>query len=215
MKVFFGLKQQILTYFLIILASCFYAIGTVCFIFPNGLLLGGTSGISVILQSVLPFSPGTILVIINILLMITAFFVLGRDMAIKTFVGSLATTLLIGLAEQIIILDKPIIENYYFSALVGASIIAVASGIMFYVDSSSGGTDIIALIVKKYSTLQIGKALLVTDLLIVIVGGILSGLELALSSLLGLLVKTLGIDFVIALVKRFVKRREGTEDNAS
>ena len=86
---------------------------------------------------------------------------------------------------------------------------------MFYVDSSSGGTDIIALIVKKYSTLQIGKALLVTDLLIVIVGGILSGLELALSSLLGLLVKTLGIDFVIALVKRFVKRREGTEDNAS
>lgn len=203
-----NLKKQIFTYFLIFVGSCFYAIGTVCFIFPNGLLLGGTSGVSVILQSFLPFSPGTILVIINILLMIAAFFVLGRDMAIKTFVGSLATTLLIGLAEKIIVLDKPIIQNYYLSALTGASIIAIASGIMFYVDSSSGGTDIIALIVKKYSTLKIGKALLVTDLLIVVVGGILSGWTLALSSLLGLFVKTLGIDLVIGIVKKLMKKDE-------
>ena len=203
-----NIKKQVVTYFLIVLASCFYAVGTVCFIFPNGLLLGGTSGISVILQSFLPFSPGTILVTINVALMVAAFFNLGRDMAIKTFVGSLATTLLIGLTEKIIVLQAPIICNNYLSAFVGAAIIAIASGIMFYVDSSSGGTDIIALIVKKYSNLKIGKALLVTDLLIVVVGGILSGWTIALSSLLGLLVKTLGIDFVIYLVKKCIKKED-------
>lgn len=203
-----NIKKQVVTYFLIVLASCFYAVGTVCFIFPNGLLLGGTSGISVILQSFLPFSPGTILVAINVALMVAAFFILGRDMAIKTFVGSLATTLLIGLTEKIIVLQAPIICNNYLSAFVGAAIIAIASGIMFYVDSSSGGTDIIALIVKKYSNLKIGKALLVTDLLIVVVGGILSGWTIALSSLLGLLVKTLGIDFVIYLVKKCIKKED-------
>ena len=92
-----------------------------------------------------------------------------------------------------------------FSAIIGASIIAVASGIMFYIDSSSGGTDIIALIVRKYSKLDIGKALLVTDVLIVIVGGILSGLTIAVCSFIGLLIKTLGIDLIISLIKKGAK----------
>ena len=92
--------------------------------------------------------------------------------------------------------------NPVLSALTGAAVIAVASGVMFYVDSSSGGTDIVALIVRKYSSINIGKALLLTDFLIVVVGGIVSGWKIGISSMLGLLVKTLGIDFVIGLIKR-------------
>ena len=211
------LKKEILCYVLIALGSILYSVGTVCFIFPNGLLLGGTSGISVILNACLPFSPGTILVIINILLIVVAFFVLGRDMAIKTFVGSVLTTAFIGLTEKIIVLNAPLIANNFMSAVLGAVIIAVASGVMFYVDSSSGGTDIVALIVKKYVKIDIGKALLVTDLFIVIVGGILSGWIIALSSFLGLLIKTLGIDFVIFLIVKFLKKqskKEEMEENA-
>ena len=211
------IKKEILCYALITLGSILYAVGTVCFIFPNGLLLGGTSGISVILNAFLPFSPGTILVIINILLIVVAFFALGRDMAIKTFVGSALTTAFIGLTEKIIVLNAPLIANNFLSAVIGAAIIAVASGVMFYVDSSSGGTDIIALIVKKYAKMDIGKALLVTDLLIVIVGGILSGWVIALSSFLGLLIKTLGIDLVIFLIVKFLKKQpesEEVEENA-
>ena len=200
------MKKEVFNYMLIVLGSVFYAIGTVCFIFPNGLLLGGTSGVSVILNSFLPFSPGMILVIINVVLIVLAFFVLGKDMAIKTFVGSTLTTAFVGIIEKIVVLQKPLIANNFLSATLGASIIAVASGIMFYVDSSSGGTDIIALIVKKYTKLEIGKALLVTDVLIVVVGGILSGWNIALSSFLGLLIKTLGIDFVIFLIVKFFKK---------
>ena len=74
---------------------------------------------------------------------------------------------------------------------------------MFFVDSSSGGTDIIALIVKKFSGIQIGKALLITDILIVLIGGWFLGITLLISSVVGLLVKTLGIDFVISIIKKF------------
>ena len=204
-------KKEIFAYIFIAIGSILYSIGTVCFIFPIGLLLGGTSGISVILNAFLPFSPGTILVIINIALMIAAFFVLGKDMAIKTFVGSAHTTAAIGITEKVIVLETPLIANPYVSAVLGAAIIAVASGVMFYVDSSSGGTDIIALIVKKYSKLEIGKALLVSDVLIVIVGGILSGWTIAISSFVGLLVKTLGIDLVIYLIVKFLKKEENYE----
>ena len=189
-------------YCVILLGGLLYALSTVLFVFPHGLLLGGTSGISVILEAFLPFSPGTILLAINTVLLIVAFIILGKQMALRTLVGSTVATVMITLTEQIVQLQSPVIPIPWLSALTGAAIIAVASGVMFYVDSSSGGTDIVALIVRKYSSIDIGKALLLTDFLIVVAGGILSGWTIGLSSMAGLLVKTLGIDFVISLIKR-------------
>lgn len=202
------MRKEALNYLLIAAGSILYALSTVVFIFPHSLLLGGTSGISVILNAYVPFSPGTILVIINFALLIAAFFVLGRDMAVKTLVGSALTTFFVGIFEKLIGSDAVFISNIFLSALLGASLIALASGIMFYVNSSSGGTDIIALIVRKYSKTDIGKALLMTDFLIVLIGGLLSGYVILLSSFVGLLIKTFGIDFVISAVKRYKHKKQ-------
>lgn len=199
------LIKEIISYLFILIGSILYALSTVLFIFPNSLLLGGTSGISVILNSFIDFSPGMILTVINTALIILAFIVLGKEMAVKTLVGSVLTTASVAVIEKVIVLEKPVIPNPYISAIVGAAIIAVASGIMFYCNSSSGGTDVIALIVRKFSNINIGKALLITDILIVIVGGVLSGLTIAVSSVIGLLIKTLGIDLVIFCIKRMNK----------
>ena len=195
-------KSLVFDYLFIVLGSALYALSTVIFIFPSELLLGGTSGISVILTSFLPFSPGIILTVINFSLIVLAFFILGRDMALKTLVGSVLTTVFIGILEKPLSFDQPLVSNPLLAAIIGASLIAIAGGVMFYVDSSSGGTDIVAVIVKKFSRIQIGKALLITDVLIVIVGGILSGLTLLISSFIGLLIKTLGIDLVIFVMKK-------------
>lgn len=189
-------------FLMIFLGSVLYAVSTVLFIFPHSLLLGGTSGISVILQSFIPFSAGTILMGINFSLIILAFLILGKSMALKTLIGSTLTTLFIGIFEKLLVLDGFLIGNPLLSALVGAGIIAVASGVMFYIDSSSGGTDIIALIVQKFSSIRIGRALLITDILIVLIGGLLSGFPILMASFLGLVLKTLGIDFVIAQIRR-------------
>ena len=189
-------------YLLIFIGSIFYAASTVLFIFPGSLLLGGTSGLSVILNAFLPFSPGTILMVINFGLIILAFFVLGKDMGIKTLVGSVCTTLFVGVFEKVFVFGNPLIASPYLAVCVGAGIIAVASGIMFYVNSSSGGTDVIALIIQKFWGLQIGKALLVTDVLIVLLGGMLSGWTILFASCLGLLVKTFGVDFVIGNIAK-------------
>lgn len=190
-------------FLMIFIGSVLYAVSTVLFIFPHSLLLGGTSGISVILQSFIPFSAGTILMGINFSLIILAFLILGKSMALKTLIGSTLTTLFIGIFEKLLVLDGFLIGNPLLSALVGAGIIAVASGVMFYIDSSSGGTDIIALIVQKFSSIRIGRALLITDILIVLIGGLLSGFPILMASFLGLIIKTFGIDFVIAQLRRF------------
>ena len=200
-------KHLLKEFLLIFLGSIIYALSTVLFIFPHSLLLGGTSGISVVLSRFLTFSPGIILTIINLTLVVLAFLILGKDMAVKTLVGSILTTVFIGVLEKPLFLEVPLVSNICLSTIVGATLIAIASGIMFYVDSSSGGTDIIALIVKKFSNIKIGKALLITDVLIVLVGGVLSGLTIFLSSFFGLLIKTLGIDLVISIISKRLKKK--------
>lgn len=205
------MKNQAITkeYLLIILGSIFYAISTVLFIFPHSLLLGGTSGISVILNFFLSFSPSNILMVINFSLIIIAFWVLGKGMGLKTLIGSSLTTVFVGFFEKVLGLNEPIIQNPYVSAVIGSVIIAISSGIMFFVRSSSGGTDVIALIIQKFLNIKIGKALLITDVLIVIVGGLLSNWVILISSFLGLLVKTLGIDFVVSQIVKLKNRNEG------
>lgn len=187
-------------YLLILSGSLLYAVGTVLFIFPNGLFLGGTSGISVILTALIDNTPGAIFTVMNTALLLLALIVLGKGMALKTFIGSAATTLFISILDGLCAGKAALLTSPLLSAVVGAAIIAVASALMFYVGSSSGGTDIIALIIQKFSGIQIGKALLLTDVLIVVIGGVVSGLSVALSSFLGLLIKTLGIDLLIKLI---------------
>ena len=209
------MKRQITVYSLIALAALLYGVGTVLFIFPNSVLLGGTSGIALIVAKWLPVSPGTVSVILNSSLIILAFIILGKGVAIRTFVGSALTTVFIGIFEPLFANVTPLVSNNYLAAFIGAAIIAVASGIMFYVDSSSGGTDIVALILKKYVDVNIGRALFITDVLIVIVGGIVSGVWIAIASVIGFLVKVLGIDAVIFVIRKLVLRKEARNSLAT
>lgn len=195
-------------YLLIVLYSLLYAISTLLFVFPHSLLLGGTSGISVILQSVTKVSPGSMLMAINTGLIVVAFFLLGKEMGTKTLIGSLATSTFIGLLEPLLTFREAVISNVFVSAVVGAGLIAVASCGLFYVKSSSGGTDVLALILKKCTGFQTGRALLTTDILIVILGGLLAEKTLFFSSLMGLLIKTMGIDMITSLIHKYPFQRK-------
>lgn len=195
-------KKEALNYILILFGSIIYGIGTVFFIFPASISLGGTGGIAVILSKFLPLSAGSFSVIMNSSLIVIAFFVLGRSMAVKNFVGSALTTVFIGLFEIVSNPEAPIFQSPLIMAVIGAVIIAIASAILFFVGSSSGGTDIIALIVQKYSGINIGRALLITDFVIVIAGGVTAGIFVAVCSFVGFLIKTLGIDLIISLINK-------------
>jgi uncharacterized membrane-anchored protein YitT (DUF2179 family) len=198
------LKKEITKYIFIVIGSLIYALATVLFVFPNKVLLGGTSGLAVILSGFIPLSSGTFSVILNLTLIAVAFIVLGRTMATHTLVGSLLTTVFIGALEPLLSFDTPLVDNEFAAALLAGGTIAVASGMLFYVDSSSGGTDILALIIKKYRDMNIGRALLVSDVLIVLIGGMLAGGIVLLYSFLAFLVKTLGIDFFITAVRKII-----------
>jgi uncharacterized membrane-anchored protein YitT (DUF2179 family) len=118
--------------------SAVYAAATQLFIFSNNLFLGGTSGVSVILSHFFPgFSSGEILMIINITLMVLAVVILGKGMAVKTFLGSTLTTCFIGLLDRYVPAEPVLISNPLLSAVVGASVVAAGSALLFLVDEKS------------------------------------------------------------------------------
>ena len=134
---------------------------------------------------------------INVLLLILGSLVLGKECSGLTVFCSLQFSALNWLLEIVYPMDKPFTNEPLMELIYAMFLSGIASGILFDCNASSGGTDIIALIVKKYSTMDIGRALMVTDMVIVISNFFINGIAAGLYSLLGLFMKTFLIDSII------------------
>ena len=187
----------------------FLTVGVYFFKIPNGFVTGGVSGIGTVLGKALPIlSSATWIAVINILLLVIGFIFVGKETGIRTAYCSLAFSFFSMILEKIVPISAPLTSQPFLELIYAIILTAAGSAIMFSQSASSGGTDIVALIVKKFSGIQIGTALLITDVLIVVVGGILSKLSIFISSFIGLLVKTLGINLVIFIIKKLIKIKE-------
>lgn len=191
-------KTVVNEYLLITLGIVVMALGIYFFKFPNHFSTGGVTGIAVVLDKYFPnISPGTFVLIINNLLLVIGFLVFGRGFGVKTTYASLLFSGVIWLLERFIPLNAPLTTQPLMELIFAVSLPAVGSAILFNLDASSGGTDIVAMILKKYTSLDIGKALLLGDFLITIASGVAFGIEIGMFSLLGLLIKSLVLDLVM------------------
>lgn len=186
--------------FCMIVGSTMMAIGVYFFKIPNGFSTGGVSGISTVLGKAIPnafVTPGTLITGINALLLLVGYFFVGRSFGVRTVFCSLLFSLeTLGL-ERWIPLDSPITNQPFLELVYAILLTSIGSSILFYVNSSSGGTDIVALILKKYTRLDTGKALLCTDFLIACSSFFVFGVTAGLFSLLGLFAKAFLVDSVI------------------
>ena len=186
--------------FCMIVGSTMMAIGVYFFKIPNGFSTGGVSGISTVLGKAIPnafVTPGTLITGINALLLLVGYFFVGRSFGVRTVFCSLLFSLeTLGL-ERWIPLDSPITNQPFLELVYAILLTSIGSSILFYVNSSSGGTDIVALILKKYTRLDTGKALLCTDFLIACSAFFVFGVTAGLFSLLGLFAKAFLVDSVI------------------
>ncbi len=189
-------------YSLIVLFSLLYSVGLTFFVFPHNTMLGGTGGISVIISAIFGSSPAFIMLIINLSLLVLAFILLGRSMGVKTLVGTIIVAFACAILEKYCVSFLPLIKSPVLSSAIGSFIVAIASAGLFRLSASSGGTDIIALIINKYKEIKLGKALFISDVLIVVVGGIVLGLKIALISALAFIIKVVVIEVLCSAVKK-------------
>lgn len=189
-----GVKE----FFVITTGALLVAIGVYFFKFPNNFSTGGVSGISVILGAYFPsVTPGKFLLVINVALLSIGFLFFGRSFGLKTVYCSIVLSGTVYILENLFPVVQPLTNQPFLELIYSVLFPAVGSAMLFNTKASTGGTDIVAMILKKYTSLNIGKALLITDCIIVLISFNVFGVETGLLSLLGLLTKALVIDNVI------------------
>ena len=176
--------------------------GIYFFKFPNHFSTGGVTGIAIVLGHYIPdVTPGTMVTIINIALLILGFAVLGKSFGIRTVYASLLMSGTLQLLEILYPMNAPMTSQPLVELLFAVGLPAVGSAILFNLDASSGGTDILAMILRKYTALNIGIALLCSDIIITVSACFAFGMETGLFSILGLIIKSLFMDTVMDNLK--------------
>ena len=172
--------------------------GIYFFKFPNHFSTGGVTGISIVLGHYIPsMTPATFVTVINVSLLILGFAVFGRSFGIRTVYASLLMSGALQLLEVVCPMSRPMTNQPLVELIFAVGLPAVGSAILFNLDASSGGTDIIAMILRKYTSLNIGIALLCTDTIITLSACVAFGMETGLFSVLGLIIKALFVDLVM------------------
>ena len=189
-------------YAILTLATLVMSAGTYLFKFPNNFSFGGVTGLAVVLSAVSPLSAGTYNFIINMALLVLGFLFLGKGFGVKTVYISVLMSVALSAAEKLFPMSGPLTDQPVLELIFAIALPAIASALLFSVGASSGGTDVIALIVEKYTHLHsIAAALFLTDLVMVVAACFVFDLHTALYSFVGLTVKSLMIDVVLERMK--------------
>jgi len=174
------------------------AAGIALFKAPNNFAFGGTSGISVLLTSFFPLlNVGGFMWIVNAALVALGFAFLGRGFAGWTVYSSFALSLFVSAIQFLFPLAHPITDDLMLEMIFAVLLPAVGSAIVFNIGASTGGTDIVAMILAKRTNLPIGKSLFLSDILIVLVALFRFEPRTGLYCVLGILGKTFVVDGVI------------------
>ena len=189
-------------YGMLTLATMIMSLGIYLFKFPNNFSFGGVSGISVLAAKLLPFTAGQINLVVNVVLIFLGFIFIGRKFAFKTVYVSLLSSAALWLLEIVLPLSKPLTDQPMLEVCFAIFLPALGAAMLFNMQASGGGTDIVAMILKKYTSLNIGTALMFTDVAVVIISFFVFNIQTAIFNALGFLAKSLVIDSVIENINR-------------
>ncbi len=173
-------------------------IGICFFKIPNNFATGGVSGLAIIASSFFKdIDVGPMMLIINVALLIVGFIFLGQDFGSKTMYSSFALSGIVWAIQKIFPLKHSLTDDMMLELIFSIIFPAIGSAIVFNLNASTGGTDIVAKILSKHTNLNIGKTLLLTDFLIAAGAGAVFGIKIGMYSVLGLSLKAFVIDLVL------------------
>jgi uncharacterized membrane-anchored protein YitT (DUF2179 family) len=192
-------RQQVKEYLLITLGVLLVVFGVYFFKFPNNFSIGGVTGAAIILSKVFhnSISSGTIVLVINLILLVVGYIFLGKSFGNRTTYGSILLSLGLKGLEYIAPMEKPFTNQPTLELAFAVILPSVGAAILFNIGASTGGTDIIAMLLRKYSNINIGRALLFTDFFLTMLTFLVFDIATGLFSILGLFLKSTLVDTII------------------
>lgn len=179
------------------------AVAMVLFKTPNHLAFGGTTGVAIVLGALFPQLPvSSFMWVLNIALVILGFIFLDRKAMIWSSFASIALSAYVSLFEWIFPVQGSITGDLTLDVCFAVLLPALGSALVFDIGASTGGTDILAMILRKRTDIEIGKALFVVDILIVCSAAVIYGPRTGLWCVLGLVAKTFVVDSAIESIRQ-------------
>lgn len=184
--------QAAVEYALVLIGSAVVALAFNLFLLPNRVASGGVSGISTILDAVTGWEPAYVQWALNIPLFIAGVVLLGKQFGAKTLVGTIFLPFVVFLSKDM----DPATTDPLLGALFGGLGVGLGLGIVFRGKASTGGTDLAAQIIHKYTGISLGGSVAIIDGLIVATAAIVFDIELGLYALIGLYATSKTIDLI-------------------
>lgn len=196
------MKSKLKNFSLLTISTLIMAVGIYFFKFANNFTFGGITGIAVLVAKFLPISASDFSFAVNILLLIIGWIVLGKSFAEKTAYSTILLSVSLSLLERIYPMSHPLTNEPLLELIFAILLPALGSAILFNIGASSGGTDVIAMILKKYTSVDIGKGLMLSDLIFTLAGFLVFNVKTGLYSLFGLIMRSALIDNFIESFNR-------------
>lgn len=196
------MKSNLKNFFLLTISTLIMAIGIYFFKFANNFTFGGITGMAVLVAKFIPISASDFSFIANILLLIIGWIILGKSFAVKTAYSTILLSVALSVLERIYPMSHPLTNEPLLELVFAILLPALGSAILFNIGASSGGTDVIAMILKKYTSVDIGKGLMISDIIFTLSGFLIFDVKTGLYSLLGLILRSALIDNFIESLNR-------------
>lgn len=189
--------KKAVPYLWIILASAVYAVGfNWCYV-PNGIAFGGLTGVAQIINAVLPWAPiGTVVILLNIPLFLLGWKLLGGRLLVTSLFAMAVSSVFIDVLDSLVQFPP---MNPLLACIYGGVLIGVSLGVIFQQGATTGGTDLIARLLKlPLPWLPVGKLLMAVDLVVIVAVALaFRSLDSALYGVVSLYISTLVMDGVL------------------
>ena len=188
------LKKYLSSFFGIVVGTFIMAVSTNFFLLPNKLSTGGFSGIATIMYYVFNVPVGTAILVLNIPLLIIAFFRVGKEFFIKSIIGTFLLSFFIDFLQR----DIAFTKDKLLASIYGGIIMGIGTGIILKVNSSTGGSDLLSLVIKSYKKhFQTGNLIVIIDTIIVTISVIVfKNIEIGLYSAIAIYLMGKMIDII-------------------
>ena len=188
------MKSQFKNFTYLTASTLIMAVGIYFFKFTNNFTFGGITGLAVLIAKSGVISASDFSFVANMILLVIGFFVLGKKFAAKAAYSSILLSVTLSALERIYPMSHPLTDQPMLELAFAIALPSIGSAVLFNIGASSGGTDVVAMIMKKYTSFNIGNALLVTDFFITLAGCFVFDIETGLYSFLGLALRSFMID---------------------
>ncbi len=189
-------KEKIINALIIVFGNILLAIGISLFILPFDIDNGGLAGISVILKKI--FDPALVILILNWVLFFIGWIFLKKDFALKTLIATIVYPLVVNLLyhSSIYSLVLTQVTDPLLAAIIGAILTGVGLGVTYRVGGSTGGLDVIALLLNKYKNVKISVATFIIDFIIVLIGLFTVSINASLYGIISIIIASYLIEVI-------------------